>query len=217
MATAGHCALQVGQAVLCIRYLRGHRNHPRRANPIKTPQCGEASLDNLQAITSCLLPTVPNMTQPARKTTHPVHPIDWFFTYCVGVVLLALGLSLIFALCTYNASHVSFGNAARDVLTVASLLFAVSGVCIGVLAGVPSAIFFWVAHTRALHNVVIYLASGAISALPMIPVVLNLVPGLPATDTPMPWSGYVRLVLIFALCGAFLGWIYWFRTGRHLR
>ena len=75
----------------------------------------------------------------------------------------------------------------------------------------------------AWRNVLIYLFCGALAAMPTIPVVASLVPSSFYTDRyedePLPdgLPRYLPLAPLFGCSGAFLGLVFWWRSGRHLR
>ncbi|MBS7557716.1 MULTISPECIES: hypothetical protein [Pseudomonas] len=161
-----------------------------------------------------------SVTTPPQRS---VQPEDWFAAYFIGVTAMAVILALLIML----AMLASAGSLNADIITqtlfVGLLTLVVSGVLIGIITALPCALFFWLAQRFAWRNVLIYLFCGALAAMPTIPVVASLVPSSFYTDRyedePLPdgLPRYLPLAPLFGCSGAFLGLVFWWRSGRHLR
>ena len=157
---------------------------------------------------------------PALRT---VYPEDWFAAYFIGVTALAVVLALLIMLAMLAGAGSLNADIILQTLFVGLLTLVVSGVLIGIITALPCALFFWLAQYFAWRNVLIYLFCGALAAMPTIPVVASLAPSSFYTDRdedePLPdgLPRYLPLAPLFGCSGAFLGGIFWWRSGRHLR
>jgi hypothetical protein len=152
-----------------------------------------------------------------------VQPEDWFAAYFIGVTALATVLALLLMLTMLASAGSLNTDIILQTLFVGLLTLVLSGVLTGILTALPCALFFWLAQRFAWRNVLIYLFSGAVAAMPTIPVVASLAPSSFYTDRdedePLPdgLPRYLPLAPLFGCSGAFLGGIFWWRSGRHLR
>ncbi|MGC5703424.1 hypothetical protein J4P02_24830 [Pseudomonas sp. NFXW11] len=155
------------------------------------------------------------MPQPSRPVP-TVQPGDWVATYFIGVAALALVLTLLVCLILQITSRDSWSDLGSSV-SFAVVVLLVSVVVIGVVAALPCALFFWLAQRFTWRHLSIYMLSGALIALPTIPVVMSLSPGYfnPAYNIP-GIARYQPLLFLFSASGAFLGTVFWWRSGRHL-
>ncbi|MCE4058251.1 hypothetical protein [Pseudomonas sp. Au-Pse12] len=159
-------------------------------------------------------------TTPPQRS---VQPEDWFAAYFIGVTALATVLALLLMLTMLASAGSLNGDIILQTLFVGLLTLVVSGVLTGILTALPCALFFWLAQRFAWRNVLIYLFSGAVAAMPTIPVVASLAPSSfysdPAEEEPLPEGlpRYLPLAPLFGCAGAFLGGVFWWRSGRHLR
>lgn len=156
--------------------------------------------------------------------TRIVQPEDWFATYVVGVTALALVLALfIMLMMLAGTTPLIWAEVVPQTLFMGLLTFISSGFLISILAALPCALFFWLAQRLAWRHVLIYLFCGALGSLPTIPVVVSVTPSSFYIDSskgqPLPdgLPRYLSLVPVFGGCGVFLGAIFWWRSGRHLR
>ncbi|MGZ0705818.1 hypothetical protein [Pseudomonas piscis] len=158
-------------------------------------------------------------TPPPQRT---VQPEDWFAAYFIGVTALAVVASAGLMLMMLAGAGTVRWTEIFQVLFMGLLTLVASGLVIGILTALPCTLFFWLAQRFAWRNVLIYLFSGAVFALPTIPVVMTLMPDsyvdLPE-EPPVPsqLENYASMAPLFSTSGAFLGLIFWWRSGRHLR
>lgn len=160
---------------------------------------------------------------PSTPTTQrTVQPEDWFAAYFIGVTALAVVASAGLMLMMLAGAGTVRWTEIFQVLFMGLLTLVASGLVIGILTALPCTLFFWLAQRFAWRNVLIYLFSGAVFALPTIPVVMTLMPDvyvdLPE-EPPVPsqLENYASMAPLFSTSGAFLGLIFWWRSGRHLR
>ncbi|WP_029978720.1 hypothetical protein [Pseudomonas sp. PH1b] len=155
---------------------------------------------------------------PALRT---VQPKDWFAAYFIGATALAMVLAVLLMLGMLTSAGALRWAIVPQVLFVGLVTLIASGVLIGIVTALPCALFFWLAQRFAWRNVLIYLFCGALAAMPTIPVVASLAPSSfysdPAEEEPEGLSRYLPLAPLFGCSGAFLGGIFWWRSGRHLR
>lgn len=156
------------------------------------------------------------MPQPSLPV-RTVQPSDWVATYFIGVAALALVLTLTVYVILQAASRDPWSDLGGSIsFYVVGLLL--STVVIGISAALPSVLFFWLAQRFTWHRLPIYLVCGALAALPTIPVVMSLLSGFISLSTNAPGvPRYLPAMLLFSASGAFLGAIFWWRSGRHLR
>ncbi|WP_029978717.1 hypothetical protein [Pseudomonas sp. PH1b] len=156
------------------------------------------------------------MSQPSTPL-RTVQPADWVATYFISVATLAVVLTLLINLIVQLSSRDPWSELA-SALTFSVVVLLVSVVVIGVVAALPCILFFWLAQRFTWRHLWIYLVGGALAALPAIPMVVSLSPGffnLPHGVNIL--ERYLPLAHLFAGCGAFLGAMFWWLSGRHLR
>ncbi|MBC2655027.1 hypothetical protein H7A76_06205 [Pseudomonas sp. MSSRFD41] len=156
------------------------------------------------------------MSQPSLPV-RTVRPSEWVATYFIGVAALALVLTLTLCLIVQVSRRDPWSDLGSSIsFYVTGLLL--STVVIGISAALPSALFFWLAQRFAWHRLPIYLLCGALAALPTIAVVMTLLFGSFNLSSNAPGVlRYLPEALLFSASGAFLGGIFWWRSGRHLR
>ncbi len=164
------------------------------------------------------------LAMPRKSPSHrSVQPEDWFAAYFIGATALATVLALLLMLLMLTSAGSLNGDIILQTLLMGLVTLVVSGVLIGILTALPCALFFWLAQRFVWRNVLIYLFSGALAAMPTIPVVASLAPSSfysdPAEEEPIPdgLQRYLPLAPLFGCSGAFLGLVFWWRSGRHLR
>ena len=109
-------------------------------------------------------------------------------------------------------------KALLDALSFSVAVLMVSLVLITLIAALPCILFFWLAQRFTWHRLWIYLVSGALAAQFAIPVMTQLLPEL--FNLPHGVSAalhYLQLASMFGGCGVFMGVVFWWRSGRHLR
>ncbi|MCU7649025.1 hypothetical protein [Pseudomonas piscis] len=159
-------------------------------------------------------------TPPTQRT---VQPEDWFTAYFIGVTALAVVVSAGLMLMMLAGAGTVRWTEIFQVLFMGLLTLMASGLVIGILTALPCTLFFWLAHRFAWRNVLIYLFCGILGSLPTMPVVASMFPSSFFTDPPEVESkageleDYLAMVPLFTGSGAFLGAMFWWRTGRHLR
>ncbi|MGC5703426.1 hypothetical protein J4P02_24840 [Pseudomonas sp. NFXW11] len=161
----------------------------------------------------------------ATPTVRTVQPEDWFAAYFIGVTALTLVPTLVIMLGMLSGAGTLSGELIAQILCIGLLTLVLSGLVIGIVTVLPCTLFFWLAQRFAWRHVLIYLLCGAFAALPTIPVVTSLAPSSfyndpPEDDSPPAPEGlarYLPVAPLFAGSGAFLGLVFWWRSGRHLR
>ncbi|QEN50933.1 hypothetical protein CLA18_05080 [Pseudomonas protegens] len=152
-----------------------------------------------------------------------MQPEDWFAAYFIGVTALATLVAVLLMLGMLAGAGALNTDIILQTLFVGLLTLVLSGVLIGIITALPCTLFFWLAQRFAWRSVLIYLFCGALAAMPTIPVVASLVPSSFYTDRyedePLPdgLPRYLPLAPLFGCSGAFLGLVFWWRSGRHLR
>ncbi|NBF02531.1 hypothetical protein GV819_09530 [Pseudomonas sp. Fl5BN2] len=160
---------------------------------------------------------------PAPPTLRTVQPEDWFAAYFIGVTALATFLAVLIMLMMLAGAGPLHWAVILQVLFMGLLTLVFSGMVIGILALLPCVLFFWLAQRFAWRHVLIYLFCGVLGAMPTIPVVESLFPSSFYTDppdeepTPDTLARYLPIAPLFAFSGAFMGAVFWWRSGRHLR
>lgn len=150
-----------------------------------------------------------------------VRAIDWFITYLVGVAALSLAVALSVGLLMLGGSP-TLRSSLPEVMSFSLAIWCLSVMVVGSVAALPCALFFWLAQRFTWRHVAIYLVCGALSALPTIPLVMQLDPDFytdPAEEqvSPSTLERCWPLAPLFGASGALLGAIFWWRSGRHLR
>ncbi|MDK1396472.1 hypothetical protein QN071_13235 [Pseudomonas protegens] len=155
---------------------------------------------------------------PAKTPTlRTVQPEDWFAAYFIGVTALATLVAVLLMLGMLAGAGALNTDIILQTLFVGLLTLVLSGVLIGIFTVLPCMLFFWLAQRFAWRNVLIYLFCGALAAMPTIPLVMSLSPGffnLPHGVNIL--ERYAPLAHLFGACGAFLGAMSWWLSGRHL-
>ncbi|MFS1288978.1 hypothetical protein ACLRDI_14775 [Pseudomonas piscis] len=152
-----------------------------------------------------------------------VQPLQWFATYFIGIAALALAVVVLCSLLILASSSASLWTTFTDIFSIALQAMLLITVVVSILAALPCALFFWLAQRFAWHNVLIYLFCGILGSLPTMPVVASMFSSSFFTDPPEvePKAGeledYLVMAPLFTGSGAFLGAVFWWRTGRHLR
>ncbi|MCU1766458.1 hypothetical protein [Pseudomonas protegens] len=161
---------------------------------------------------------------PAKTPTlRTVQPEDWFAAYFIGVTALATLVAVLLMLGMLAGAGALNTDIILQTLFVGLLTLVLSGVLIGIFTVLPCVLFFWLAQRFAWRNVLIYLFCGALAAMPTIPLVMSLAPSSFYTDSPDEepepegLARYLPVAPLFGCSGAFLGGIFWWRSGRHLR
>ncbi|POA53635.1 MULTISPECIES: hypothetical protein [unclassified Pseudomonas] len=155
------------------------------------------------------------MSQPSLPV-RTVQPSDWVATYFIGVAALALVLTLTVCVILQVSNRDPWSDLGGSISFYVVVLL--STVVIGISAALPSVLFFWLAQRFTWHRLPIYLVCGALAALPTIAVVKSLLSGFISLSTNAPGvARYLPAMLLFSASGAFLGAIFWWRSGRHLR
>ncbi|WP_310650753.1 hypothetical protein [Pseudomonas sp. FW507-12TSA] len=145
-----------------------------------------------------------------------MQPSDWVATYFIGVAALALVLTLTVCVILQVSNRDPWSDLGGSISFYVVVLL--STVVIGISAALPSVLFFWLAQRFTWHRLPIYLVCGALAALPTIAVVKSLLSGFISLSTNAPGvARYLPAMLLFSASGAFLGAIFWWRSGRHLR
>lgn len=150
-----------------------------------------------------------------------VRVIDWFITYLVGVAALSLVVALSFGLLMLGGSPTRWSSL-PSVMSFSLAIGCLSIMVVGTVAALPCALFFWLARRFTWRHIAIYLLCGALSALPTIPLVMQLDPDFytdPAEEqvSPSTLERCWPLAPLFSASGALLGAVFWWRSGRHLR
>lgn len=152
-----------------------------------------------------------------------VHPLEWFATYFIGIAVLALTVVLLVAILILASSSEPLWQTLVDIFSIAVQAMLLIIVLVSILAAFPCALFFWLAQRFAWRHVLIYLFCGVLGSLPTMPVVASLFSPDFFTDAPddeapaTSLQSYLPMLPLFAGSGAFLGAVFWWRTGRHLR
>ena len=150
-----------------------------------------------------------------------VRVIDWFITYLVGVGALALVPAVVLCVIMLAGSLTPWSSL-PSVMSFSLAIGCLSVMVVGTVAALPCALFFWLAQRFTWRHVAIYVLCGAFTALPTMPLVMRLHPDFytdppDAQASPSTLERYLPVAPLFAGSGAFLGAIFWWRTGRHLR
>ncbi|MCY7258545.1 hypothetical protein BK640_16285 [Pseudomonas protegens] len=159
------------------------------------------------------MPTMPQTSNSVR-TLSPYH---WIATYFIGVAGLALALMLVVNLILLSTSQTPWQSLLNS-LSFSVAVLMVSLVLITLIAALPCILFFWLAQRFTWRRLWIYLVSGALAAQFAIPVMTQLLPEF--FNLPHGVSAalhYLQLASMFGGCGVFLGVVFWWRSGRHLR
>ncbi|NBF02530.1 hypothetical protein GV819_09525 [Pseudomonas sp. Fl5BN2] len=156
------------------------------------------------------------MPQPSRSL-RTVQPSDWVATYFISVATLAVALTLLVSLLVQLGSRDPWSSL-PNALIFSVVVLLVSVVVIGAVAALPCLLFFWLAQRYTWRHLWIYLLGGVLAALPAIPLVVSLSPGFFNLPYGINILGrYSPLAPLFGGCGAFLGAMFWWLSGRHLR
>ncbi|MCD9569912.1 hypothetical protein [Pseudomonas protegens] len=153
----------------------------------------------------------------APQSVRTLNRGHWIATYFIGVAGLSLALMLVLNLILLTSSETPW-KALLDSLSFSVAVLMVSLVLITLIAALPCILFFWLAQRFNWRRLWIYLVSGALAAQFAIPVMTQLLPEL--FNLPHGVSAalhYVQLVSMFGGCGVFMGGLFWWRSGRHLR
>ncbi|MGC5703425.1 hypothetical protein J4P02_24835 [Pseudomonas sp. NFXW11] len=158
----------------------------------------------------------------ATHSTRTVKTRDWLITYCIGIFALALLGSVGVSLLMLAGNWPSVLSVLPGTLSFGLTVLLLSIVVVGVVAALPCTLFFWLAQRFGLRHLAIYLLCGTLSALPTIPLVMNLMgESYSVADEDQPDPGilerYSPMAPLFGGSGAFLGAVFWWRSGRHLR
>lgn len=145
--------------------------------------------------------------------------------YAVSVFVLAITLAIIVMVHALiiggeSASGLSVVTRALHLLLLGIIVFVAASFFVLFMSLLPACVLIWLARKFSIHQVIVYLLTGAALALPFTAVLVDMTSGgwyTDPPDIPSDSSRCISLLPVFGFSGAFMGLTFWFFCGRYFK